>query len=385
MRKIAVILVDRANYGRLKPVMQAIKSHPELSLQVVCAGTMVLDRFDSPIRIVERDGFLVESQIYLELEGSTPNTMAKSVGLGIMEFANEFARLKPSVALVIGDRFEALAAALAASYMNVCLAHAQGGEVSGSVDESARHCITKLAHFHFPATTRAAEYVVRMGESPSTVFMVGCPSGDIALSLDEEFRSDMFKSGLGARVDPARPYVLVVFHPVTTQFDHEGEAVEEILHACAELDKPVIWLWPNIDAGSDKVSRMIRRFRETKKPEWLRLIKNFPPDDYLRVLRRAECAIGNSSSFVRDASFFGTPVVLVGDRQDGRECAEHVLRVGGGQQQILDAIRTQIGRGRYAPSFLYGDGRSSERIARHLATLTPYVQKRLSYVSADAS
>jgi UDP-hydrolysing UDP-N-acetyl-D-glucosamine 2-epimerase len=162
-RKVAVVLVDRANYGRLKPVMRAIADNPAMELQIVAAGTMVLERFDSPVRIVRQDGFEVISEIYLELEGSNPTTMAKSLGFGVVEFAGEFQRLRPDVVLLIGDRYEALAAAIAAAYTNLCIVHIQGGEVSGSIDESARHAITKFAHFHVPATVRAEEYLIRMG------------------------------------------------------------------------------------------------------------------------------------------------------------------------------------------------------------------------------
>ena len=162
-RKVCVVLVDRANYGRLKPVMQAIAAQTELELQVVAAGTMVLERFGNPVRVVEADGFHIDGEVYIELEGSTPATMAKSVGFGVVEFASEFQRLRPDIVLLIGDRYEALSAAVAAAYMNICIAHVQGGEVSGSIDESARHAITKLAHFHFPSTVRSAEYLVRMG------------------------------------------------------------------------------------------------------------------------------------------------------------------------------------------------------------------------------
>lgn len=381
-RRIAVVLVDRANYGRLKPVMQAIKDHPQLELTVLCSGTMVLDRFDRPVRVVRQDGFEVCAEIYIELEGSTPNTMAKSLGFGIIEFSSELARINPDIVLVIGDRYEGLAAALAASYMNLCLAHLQGGEVSGSIDESARHCISKLAQFHFPSTRRSAEFLVRMGELPDTVFPVGCPSGDIAHSLDGRLPEGIFDDGLGASIDISKPYMLVVFHPVTTHFGDGGEVVEELLRACDEVGHQVVWLWPNIDAGSDRVSAAIRRFRENRHPAWLRLVKNFPPENYLRVLGNASCAIGNSSSFVRDSSFFGTPVVLVGDRQDGRECAENVVKSSCEQRSIVAAIRVQTGRVRYAPSQLYGDGNASRRIADHLATLKPYVQKRLGYVAA---
>jgi len=381
LRRIAVILVDRANYGRLMPVMRAIDDHPDLELMVVCSGTMVLPRFGRPVMVVENDGFKVNAEIFIELEGSTPSTMAKSLGLGIIEFSSEFARLRPDIVLVIGDRYEGLAAALAASYMNFCLAHIQGGEVSGSIDENARHCISKLAHFHFPSTLRSAEFLVRMGEVPESVFHVGCPSGDIVHSIDLKLHDGIFNDGLGANLSPSEHYMLVVFHPVTTYFGDGGESVEEILEACERIGLKVVWLWPNIDAGSDKVSAAIRRFRENKHPQWLRLVKNFPPDDYLRVLCNATCAIGNSSSFVRDSSFFGTPVVLVGDRQESRECAENVLRVRCETEAIVASILAQIHHGRYAPSQLYGDGQASHRIAEHLATVTPYIQKHLGYVA----
>lgn len=379
-RRIAVVLVDRANYGRLKPVMTAIKEHPELELTVICSGTMVLDRFDHPVGIVRADGFEVASEIYNELEGSTPSTMAKSLGFGVIEFSTEFQRLRPDIVLVIGDRYEGLAAALAASYMNFCLAHIQGGEVSGSIDESARHCISKLAQFHFPSTQRSADFLVRMGERPATVFNVGCPSGDIAHSLDRTLPATIFENGIGADVSHDDTYLLVVFHPVTTHFGDEGESVTELLEACAATGEKVVWLWPNIDAGADKVSGAIRRYREKHHPDWLRLVKNFPPDDYLRVLANAKCAVGNSSSFVRDSSFFGTPVVLVGDRQDSRECAENVLKVRCEMSAVLEAIGKQIGVGRYEPSNLYGRGDAGRQIADLLSSVNPYIQKRLGYV-----
>src|SRR5215510_9959011 len=207
-RKICVILVDRANYGRLKPVMQAIAARPELELQVLAAGTMVLERFQQPVHVVKEDGFSVDGEIYIELEGSTPATMAKSVGFGVVEFASEFQRLKPDLVLVIGDRYEALAAAIAAAYMNICIAHIQGGEVSGSIDESARHAITKFAHFHFPSTKRSAEYIIRMGEHPDTILAIGCPGGDIARNLDRELSPEIVNSiGSGAFIDITKPYL----------------------------------------------------------------------------------------------------------------------------------------------------------------------------------
>jgi UDP-hydrolysing UDP-N-acetyl-D-glucosamine 2-epimerase len=376
-----VVLVDRANYGRLKPVMRAIDTHPDLELQVLAAGTMVLERFDLPVDIVRADGFPIHGEIYIELEGSVPATMAKSVGFGVVEFASEFQRLKPDIVLLIGDRYEALAAAVAAAYMNLCIAHIQGGEVSGSIDESARHAISKFAHFHFPSTWRSARYLERMGERPDTLLAVGCPSSDIARELDRELPEEVINGrGSGAVIDVARPFQLLIFHPTTTEYGGERRQMEEVLAALHRLQHPTVLLWPNIDAGSDHVSRAIRAFRNREQPTWLRTLINLSPESYLCVLARAACAIGNSSSFVRDASYFGTPVVLVGNRQEGRETDLHVTHVRPRADEVTAAVEAQLRHGRYAPSTLYGDGHVSQRIADGLAQLAPYRQKRLHFI-----
>lgn len=380
-RKICVVLVDRANYGRLKPVFTSIQARPELELQVVAAGTMVLSRFGYPADVVRRDGFPVDREVFIELEGSTPTTMAKSIGFGVVEFAGEFQQLKPDVVLLIGDRYEALAAAIAAAYMNICLAHIQGGEVSGSIDESARHAISKFAHYHFPSTRQAARYLIRMGEAPATILGIGCPSSDIARVLDRRLDPHAVNQiGSGASIDLSQPYLLVIFHPTTTEYGREHRRMQELLCALERLHMQTVMLWPNIDAGSDQISKAIRVFRDQTAPQWLRTVTNLQPEEYLRTLANAACAVGNSSSFVRDASYFGTPVVLAGDRQHGRECGEHVTRAPLKSGDIVTAVRTQLEHGAWAPSTLYGDGRVSDRIAEGLARLTPYTQKRLHYI-----
>jgi UDP-hydrolysing UDP-N-acetyl-D-glucosamine 2-epimerase len=375
-----VVLVDRANYGRMKPVMTAIKNTPALQLQVLATGTMVLERFDQPVNVVRSDGFTIDGEIYIELEGSTPTTMAKSVGFGLVEFASEFHRLKPDVVLLIGDRYEALAAAIAAAYMNITLVHIQGGEVSGSIDESARHAISKFAHFHFPSTRRSADYLVRMGERPDTILGTGCPSSDIARHLERRLDPAVINSrGAGIEIDVAKPFLLVVFHPTTTEYGGERRQMETLMSALDQLKVPSLILWPNIDAGSDHISKVIRLKRLETAIPWIRTLTNLTPDNYLRVLATTACAVGNSSSFVRDAGYFGTPVVLVGNRQNGREHDVHVTPVPVEQDVIVEAIQKQLEHGRYAPSTMYGDGNVAARIAKGLETLTPYLQKRLAF------
>lgn len=382
---VCVVLVDRANYGRLKPVMREIQSRPELELQVIATGTMVLERFGLPVRIVQNDGFPINSEIYIELEGSTPATMAKSLGFGIVEFATAFQRFRPDILLLIGDRYEALAAAVAAAYMNICIVHMQGGEVSGSIDESARHAISKLAHYHLPSTQRSAEYLIRMGERPDTILSIGCPSSDLARDLDTTLTPEVLNAtGSGAWINPDEPFLLVVFHPTTTEFGGERQQADELLETLDRLAMPTVLLWPNIDAGADHISKAIRVFRTERRPEWLRMITNLTPDDYLRVLARTACAIGNSSSFVRDAGYFGTPVVLVGNRQEGREVTPNTIHVAPVADEMILSVQAQLARGRQAPSSLYGDGHVSPRVADALIRLQPYAQKRLDYVREAA-
>jgi UDP-hydrolysing UDP-N-acetyl-D-glucosamine 2-epimerase len=380
-RKICVTLVDRANYGRLKPVMRAIQNSARLTLQVVCAGTMVLERFGQAVRVVRDDGFQVDGEVYLELEGSTPTTMAKSVGFAVIEFASEFQRLRPDFVLLIGDRYEALGAAVAAAYMNIPIVHMQGGEVSGSIDESCRHAISKFSQFHYPATARSRDFLIRMGERPSTILGVGCPSSDMAKHLDRRLEESILNArGAGALIDASQPFLLVLFHPMTTTYGDEHAQMEALLEAVGAFKMQTVLLWPNIDAGSDHVSKAIREFRTKHQVPWLRTLTNLMPEAYLKVLASAACAIGNSSSFVRDASYFGTPVVLVGQRQRFRETDVHVKHVDTVKKPIEETIRAQLAHGRYAPSSLYGDGNVARDLVAKLETIEPYVQKHLGFV-----
>jgi UDP-hydrolysing UDP-N-acetyl-D-glucosamine 2-epimerase len=365
----------------MKMVMESIRERSELELLVMCAGSMVLERFGNTIQEVKDDGFSVDSKVFMELEGSIPLSMAKSLGFGVIEFASEMNRLQPDIVLLIGDRYEVLAAALAAAYMNIPIAHIQGGEISGSIDESARHAITKFSHWHFPATRRAAEFIYSMGEPKDRIFMVGCPVGDCILSLDDELPGDIFQTGSGAKIDQEKPFDLVIFHPVTTEFGIEREQVRQLLNALNDLRRPTVFLWPNIDAGADHISKELRIFRDRNRPDWLRFITNLTPVNFQKVLKKCAVAIGNSSSFVRDSTFSGTPVVLVGDRQQGREIGHNTICVPAEKNKIKEAILSQSVHGKYKPDSLYGDGKSSGRIAEALTSVDLFVQKHLDYIN----
>lgn len=385
MRKVCIVVHSRANYGRVKTLMRAIDQHPDLELQLIVGSSALLHRFGAVINIIREDGFKESAVVHSIVEGETPTTMAKSTGLAIIELATHFENLKPDVVVTVADRFETLSTAVAASYMNIALAHTQGGEVTGSIDESVRHAITKLAHVHFPATERAAEFLLRMGEDPASVYRTGCPAIDIVTAIDHTLPSDFFESyrGVGAELSTERDYIIVLQHPVTTEYGSSREQIEHTLravHPIAREGMQVVWLWPNVDAGSDDVAKGIRVFRENNETPNMHFYRNFDPEDYVRLLANARCIVGNSSSGLREGAYLGTPCVNIGTRQAGRERATNVTDVGYDSDAIAQAIRAQIKHGLYPSSNLVGDGTAGRQIADILATHEFKIQKRISYI-----
>lgn len=380
-RRVCVVVASRANYGRIKTVLRAVQEREDLELQLIVAASALLSRYGPAIDVIEADGFTPVATAYFVVEGENPTTMAKSTGLGIVELSTLFENLRPHIVLTVADRHETLSTAVAATYMNIPLAHTQGGEVTGSIDESVRHAVTKMAHIHFPATEQARERLIRMGEDPEAVFCTGCPAMDIVAETGTRMDFNLFRKyrGVGPEFDLAGPYLLVLQHPVTTEYGCGREQVRETLEAVRELNLPTLWLWPNVDAGSDEVSAEIRKFREQRPSPYLHFFKNFSPEDYVKVLANCACIMGNSSSGIREGAFLGTPCVNIGTRQQDRERGANVMDVRHDRRQILDAVRRQLDHGRYAPDYRFGDGHAGARIAAHLATLQPRLQKRIAY------
>ena len=383
MRKICVVITARPSYSRIRSALEALRDREDIELQVVAAASALLDRYGSVVDEIERDGFEIASRVYMVLEGEQPSTMAKTTGIGMIELATALDNLQPDFVVTIADRHETLATAVAAAYMNIPLVHIQGGEITGSIDEKVRHAITKLADYHLVSTAQAGERVVRMGEEPDTVVVTGCPSIDIAAGVLDHPALDfdpMAKyGGVGAKLDLSGRYLVVLQHPVTTEHDLARRHVQETLHAVAESGIPTLWFWPNADAGSDGTSRGIRAFRETHNPANVHFFKNMAPTDFLRVVHRAGCLVGNSSAGIREGSFLGVPVVNIGGRQAGRDRGANVLDVGYDRQGITDAIQKQVAHGRYPSDSLYGDGAAGPRIAGALARIEPRIHKRLNY------
>ncbi|WP_457570650.1 UDP-N-acetylglucosamine 2-epimerase [Desulfovulcanus sp.] len=378
-RNICIVLTYRGNYGKMKSTMRAIQANNSLELQLVVGGGMLLEKYGSPIRYLEHDGFKPSKTFQFLLEGETPLTMAKSTGIAIVELASIFQNLKPDIVFAIADRFEAIAVATAASYMNIPVAHLEGGEVSGSIDDAVRHAITKLSHYHFVATSKSAENVIQMGEDKNRVFVVGSPTLDLIrdISLDLDFDPFERYAGVGPIFDiqPGR-YLMVAQHPVTTEYGQARYQVEQTLKAVEELGLPALWLWPNMDAGADGISKGIRVFRELHNPSKIHFFKNFTFEDYAKLLANCAALVGNSSSGIRESAYLGVPVVNIGTRQNYRERGHNVIDVGYNKEEIKEAIKKQIQHGPYDPDYLYGDGKAGERIVQVLTTCPLSIQKK---------
>jgi UDP-hydrolysing UDP-N-acetyl-D-glucosamine 2-epimerase len=377
------VITARASYARVKSALAAIRDHPELELQLVVGASAILDRYGDVSTRITADGFEIAQRVYMVIEGENLVTSAKSTGLGLIELATVFDNLRPDVVLTIADRYETLATAAAAAYSNIPLAHLQGGEVTGSIDEKVRHAVTKLADLHLVATERAAERVVRMGERPESVHVTGGPDIDLAAQVAAEPPLDYDPveafGGVGPHIALDDGYVVVVQHPVTTEYDRAFAHVTETLYAVEALSVPAIWFWPNVDAGSDATSKAIRVFREARRPERMHFFRNMPPEEFLRLLIGSRAVIGNSSVAIREGSFLGVPAVDVGDRQQGRERGANVVQAAYERSDIVRAAEAQIGHGRYAPELIYGDGKSGGRVAAVLSDAPLTIEKRLTY------
>lgn len=382
-RRVCVVITARPSYARIKSALGALSAHPNVELQLVVAASALLERYGSAVETIEADGFPIAARVYMVVEGENLVTSAKSTGLGLVELATVFDNLAPDVVVTVADRYETLATATAAAYCNIPLAHVQGGEVTGSIDEKVRHAVTKLSDLHLVSTERAAENVRRMGERPEAIHVTGGPDIDLAaeVAAGGSHGFDPFDryGGVGERLDLTDGYAIVLQHPVTTEYDESHEQVLSTLSAMHGLAVPTLWFWPNVDAGSDGTSKGIRVFREQHRPRSMHFFRNMPPEDFLRLLIGAKVIVGNSSAGIREASFLGVPAVDIGDRQAGRERGPNATNVGYDAAAIRTAVERQIEHGRYPSSTLYGDGRAGERIARVLATAELTIEKRLEY------
>ncbi len=382
-RKICVVITARASYSRIKTLLEAIQRNQKLELQLVISGSAMLSKYGSAFETIEKDGFNINEKIYNIIDGEDPVVMAKSTGLAIIEIASTLVKLKPDIVITIADRYETLATSIAASYQNIPLAHVQGGEVTGNIDEKVRHANTKLADIHFVATEEAKERVIKLGENEEYVLNFGCPSIDIAREINNENKInfdpiDKYR-GVGANIDIENDYIVVLQHPVTTEHEKSGEQILETLNALDKLRIPTFMFWPNIDSGTDSLSMAIRKYREKSNPDYIHFFKNMEPLDFLRLLKFSSCLIGNSSVGIRECSYLGVPVINIGSRQQGRKQFNNVMNCTYNSEKIIQAIKIQTKQKSLSKNIAYGDGLAGQKISDYLEGCELELKKQINY------
>lgn len=383
-RKIAIVITARPSYSRVKTVLSAIQKHADLELQLVVAASALLDRYGSAVNYIEKDGFAIAAKVFNVLEGENLTAAAKTTGIGILELSTVFDNLKPDIVVTVADRFETMATAIAASYMNIPLAHIQGGEVTGNIDEKVRHAITKLADYHFVASEGAKERVVKLGENPNFVFNTGCPSIDLAKEVKENSATLPFNpyekyGGVGAKPDLSKGYLVVMQHPVTNEYQNSRKHIEATLEAIYKVNRPTLWFWPNVDAGADGTSTGIRAFREQHQLPNVHFFKNMEGKDFLHLLYHADCLIGNSSVGIRECAYLGVPVVNIGTRQNRRDRGTNVKDVNYEIDEITSAILEQSLCKDRMNSKVYGGGDAGLTIANLLEKVPLQFHKAIMY------
>lgn len=384
MRKICFVITSFIHYSRNLLILEELNRRDDVELHVALGGTALLPKYTSKYAHV-RDMLLSDKierihELYFTLEGDNRAVKAKTTGLGIVEFGTLFNASKPDLVVVRGDRFEVLAAAVAASYMNIPVAHIEGGDISGTLDESVRHAITKLSHVHIATNKDAEQRLVRLGEDPKNIFNFGSPDVEVANVFGNERDDgvDFAQTGSGMPIALDEAFLMVMYHPVWQDSIEEGRLARQtqiLLDAVQASGLPAIWFWPNADVGGEEISHTLRIFRDTSKKHRIRFMRYLPPRSFVKLLGKTRVLVGNSSAGIKESSFLGIPVVNVGSRQGKRLRAENVVDVDYDHEAIVEAIRRQSDVGRFAPSHLYhGDG-TGRHIAGTLATVPLSVEK----------
>jgi GDP/UDP-N,N'-diacetylbacillosamine 2-epimerase (hydrolysing) len=390
-RRICFPITSRAYYGRSQLLIRRLHSHPDLELELMLGGSILLDKYSGHVADdIEAGGFTISASLFNVIEGGNHIAMAKTACLTALEFTNGLHATDPDVVVICGDRFEQLAIAMAAAYLNKTVAHIEGGDVTGSIDESVRHAITKLAHIHFVTNDDAYRRVLAMGENPAYVFNTG--SLDVervatpdAAALDIS-TAELNAHGVGNEVDVTRPFLTVIQHPVTTESDNRKH-LDTTFRAIAGFDMPAVWFWPNPDAGTGEMAETLRHFREHHEAatDRMRFITDVPVDQFIALLKRTACLVGNSSAGIKECSYLGTPVVDIGGRQEGRLHAGNVVHASYDIDEIRAALASQLRHGRYPASHLYYRPGASQAIVDVLTRVPLYTQKRFhESVTANA-
>lgn len=379
-RRICVLTGTRAEYGLLKPVLDAVWAHEGLELILVVTGMHLSEKFGLSVKEIERDGYTIAARVPMDPPEDTGKGMALAVAQGIKGLTEAFAELVPQVLVLLGDRTEVLAGATAALFLGIPIAHIHGGDVTrGGTDESVRHAVTKMASIHFPATPKSAARIQKMGEDPWRIHLTGAPGLDTILSFQPLSPQEIHdRYGLA----PQAPYAMLVYHAVSTEPERAGQDMATILETMKELGMPTVAIYPNSDAGGQKIIEVLQAHRAES---WLKIHASLPHQHYLSLLKSCKVLVGNSSSGIIESSSFKIPVVNIGMRQEGRERGDNVIDTPMEKPALQKALQTALSDDfqKTLPHVQnpYGGGRTGEAIAEILGRIDlgkELIQKKLN-------
>jgi UDP-hydrolysing UDP-N-acetyl-D-glucosamine 2-epimerase len=383
IKKIALVITSRASYARIKSFLIEANKNKKIKLFIILNSSSVLEKFGDITNVLKRDKLKIYHRSFTSLEGVSLTNQIKTTALNMIDLSVLFERINPDLVITIADRFETLATAITAAYLNIPLGHIQGGEVTGSIDEKVRHSITKLADIHFVSTKKSKNNLIKMGEDRKKVFLTGCPSIDLIKNIGDlklDYNPIIKYRGIGSEIDFKKKYIIVMQHPVTTNYKSSALQIEETIKAIKEINMQTIWMWPNIDVGSDIISKKLRLLRERNKTLKIHFFKNFSPEDFIKLCFNSQILIGNSSVGIRECSYLGVNVINIGDRQQNRERGNNVIDVDYNSAQIVKAANIFLSKNKKnLKSKLYGSGSAGKKILNIINKEKLTYSKVLSY------
>jgi len=364
MKNICIALTNRTNYSKLKTVLLALRTFPDVQCRIVLSSTILLDRYGNGYQDLLSDGFEIDKQIDCALMNDSHEAMAKTVGLSVVEHATYFQWRKPDLLLIVGDRFDMLAPAVAASMMNIPIAHIQGGEISGTIDNVIRDVITRFASLHFVATEKSALNLIRYGVSTERVFDYGCPAVEYISQINVDRHFDKTKLGKTFKQDidigVGEEYFVVMIHPDTT--NQRDVNMDAVMDAVASFGLKTFVFYPNVDANNSEIISSISKHKANKK---LYMIRHMPLEGFIHTMAHCACMISNSSSGIREAGSFGVPVINIGHRQVDRERNQNVIDIEDRYEELEPTIRKYM-KYRFQKQNIYFKPNCAQQIAKKI-------------------
>lgn len=367
-KKIVVLITARSSISKLLPILQILNNDKSISLKIVCGFSSVLQKYGNSFKIFTKYNLKVDYLIDTSFEDNSLVNSAKSTGLGIVKIADILDLIKPDALILMADRYEVISGAIAASYQNIPIIHIQGGEMTGNIDNKVRHSISKLADYHYVSTLKSKFFLIKTGEPKNRVFFTGCPSIDIAKQISKKkISNNILKkyNPVGDNFDLNKPYIIIMFHPVTTEIEKNKRNISELFYGIKNLKVQKFWFWPNSDPGTDDLAKFIRKERERDELKSFTFFKNLDPNHFLIILKNSNLIIGNSSAGIRESSFLGTPSINLGNRQKNRERGKNTSNCKFDKNKIYSLCKKFVcKKKKYKREFIYGNGSSSFKILK---------------------